>query len=525
MILKNIENKLSRFTIKTVILLAIISLIGLVFRIYFTPWDLPSFAPDTFVYLSEGINYSNGNFSLFNARFVWPIILSFFFMFFDSKNYFEYLTIVRIVSICISALTIPIVFYITKNFVKKQYAYLSAIFFSFHPNIIENSTLGITESIFLLLGLLSFYFLIQKNEKYFLLSFVFAGLAFDTRLNGIVLIILIVIVIFWKFKNKKKLFKQLGIGIVIFIIIISPHLFSYVYSNSSVDRTLEVLDTPFQNKISPHLLSPTGTLDEEMIKSIESGEGINSTEIYKSAFVKEILHLIKISFPYLVFLAPFGFIFVLKNRIFETNILIFAIALSIIVAFPQYTLSAVDRNLFFIIPMLCILSSIFIQKITKNFELKNIFLIGLTFVIILGSVYSIELNSNVNIQLLNEQEKIAKIIVSDFEGRILGDNYPAISRNLIDLSNNPIIINTNEKSTLFSSRFALVTNESLDAYIYQNKIDYLVVDDEFNNRYPIFQKLYFYESKFPQFEKVLDSNELGYSEYKVKIFKTNRLEE
>ena len=51
-----------------------------------------------------------------------------------------------------------------------------------------------------------------------------------------------------------------------------------------------------------------------------------------------------------------------------------------------------------------------------------------------------------------------------------------------------------------------------------------MVDNEFDNRYPIFQELYHYEEKFLEFEKVLDSNEMDYKKYKVKVFKVDKLE-
>jgi len=103
----------------------------------------------------------------------------------------------------ISIASVPIIYFISKNYVDKKYAILTSMFFAVEPNIIENSLFLITEPLFILCGLLSFYFLIQKKDKLILLAFLFAGLSFDTRLNGIVLVLLVLIFSIVKIKKNE----------------------------------------------------------------------------------------------------------------------------------------------------------------------------------------------------------------------------------------------------------------------------------------------------------------------------------
>ena len=144
-------------------LLAII-VAGTIIRFYFTPWDLPSSASDTLVFFIEAYNYANGDFSQYNPRLLWPGFLSIFFVLFSFNEYFEYVTLMRVISILLSVSAIPLVYFVAKQFVEKNYALLASAFFAFDISIIENSTWTLTEPLFLIFALLSFYFIIQNLE-------------------------------------------------------------------------------------------------------------------------------------------------------------------------------------------------------------------------------------------------------------------------------------------------------------------------------------------------------------------------
>jgi len=224
-VIESLENYFEKILKKPVISLGILLVIGIILRVHFTNWDIAPFAPDAFVFMIEGISFSNGDFSYFSTRFFWPLFLSFFFIFFNFEDNLGYFNLMRIITILISVASVPVIYYISKHYVDKKYAICASAIFALEPNIIENSLFAITEPLFILLGLLSIYFLIQKNNKFILLSFLFAGLSFDTRLNGIVLIFLVLIFCFLKLRTKEISVKNFTLGIIILIIVIFPHIY------------------------------------------------------------------------------------------------------------------------------------------------------------------------------------------------------------------------------------------------------------------------------------------------------------
>ena len=188
---------------------------------------------------------------------------------------------------------------------------------------------------------------------------------------------------------------------------------------------------------------------------------------------------------------------------------------------PQYLLSAVFRNLFFIIPFFCILSSIGIQKITENINFKNIFLVLFILGLILISYSFLREIMDFDTELLHENEVFGKYVANNLKGVVMGDAYGPIARNLIDISQKPILLNINENISLISPGYTYSSFTPLIEYAKQNNVNYLVVDDEYDNHFPIFQDIYFNEKKYPDLEKIFDSNYEEYHRYHVKIFKIN----
>ena len=340
-----IDEKIEKIQSKTILSLSIIILVGLAIRLYFTPWDIPTNSSDSFILMIEGIAYSEGDFTYLSHRSLWPLFLSGFFSIFRFENYFEHMTLVRIISISVSLATIPIIYLISKEFVKEKYALLAAIFFTIESNLIENSIFGQTEPLFILFGLTSFYFIIQKNQRYQLLAFIFAGLAFDVRVNGIVLILLVIFALTFKIKNKKELVKKLVFGILIFSLVIGPtHIIQPILQ-----------DEP----IFPFIKTVSVTISEDMkhYSVSQSSEKRSPSEIIFDAIKNEFSHILRVSIPFLIIFFPIGVIISLKNINYKEKILFLAIIISLLIAVFQYTVSNEFRNLFFLIPFFCIFSA------------------------------------------------------------------------------------------------------------------------------------------------------------------------
>ena len=129
----------------------------------------------------------------------------------------------KIFTVIISTATIPLIFAFCNKYFDKRYALLGAVFFAFEPHLIQNSTFGITEPLFIFFSLLAWCLFYSKSEKLIFISFVFVGLASITRLEGLMLYPLFLILLHLKrkqLKPKNHLFLLSLIFIIPIIIII-----------------------------------------------------------------------------------------------------------------------------------------------------------------------------------------------------------------------------------------------------------------------------------------------------------------
>lgn len=502
------KSKLKKVYSSSYFSLGIIILIGLLLRIYFTPWNLPSNSPDAFVYMNEAYYYSRGDFSHV-SRVLWPFFLSLFLTFFEFNNSEGYLTITRIVSICVSVATAPILFMIAKQFVKEKYAVIAAALFIIEANIIENSIFGITEPFFILLGLLSFYFAIHPNKKYLLIAFIFAGLSLDVRLNGVVLFILLICVFIIKYKSFKNDKKIILIGIGIFLLVISPIMIQDIK-----DGRLPFL------VVGNNLITQVASGE---IVAYDSLEESNSFNIISSALKNELLHVFRISIPYLIIFFPFGLVVSLKNLNFQKKILFLTIITSLLVAIPQYTMSNEYRNIFFITPFLSILGAIGLQKLTDNIEFRKYFLIFLIGGLVLLSGYFLQDRYNIDKEIVLEKYEIGGKIAKNFEGNIMGHLRLQIMQNMPEIiTSGPAFYNS--QISLWNPGVTIDTISKLMEYSKENKIDYIVMDDIYDKKhFPIFKQILHNQENFPYLEKVYDSHQDGYKKINIQIFKINYL--
>tara|TARA_B110000438_G_scaffold282224_1_gene309087 strand:- start:5552 stop:7102 length:1551 start_codon:yes stop_codon:yes gene_type:complete len=503
-----IDEKIEKIQSKTILSLSIIILVGLAIRLYFTPWDIPTNSSDSFILMIEGIAYSEGDFTYLSHRSLWPLFLSGFFSIFRFENYFEHMTLVRIISISVSLATIPIIYLISKEFVKEKYALLAAIFFTIESNLIENSIFGQTEPLFILFGLTSFYFIIQKNQRYQLLAFIFAGLAFDVRVNGIVLILLVIFALTFKIKNKKELVKKLVFGILIFSLVIGPtHIIQPILQ-----------DEP----IFPFIKTVSVTISEDMkhYSVSQSSEKRSPSEIIFDAIKNEFSHILRVSIPFLIIFFPIGVIISLKNINYKEKILFLAIIISLLIAVFQYTVSNEFRNLFFLIPFFCIFSVIGVEKFTEKIEIKNIFLILLVVGLILLSANFLKERYDIDKEYFLEKDNFGKYIVNNYEGNISGNIRLEIIRNMPDLVISSNFVN--DKLAYFDPGITINSISQLMEYSQENEIEYLVIEEYvIQKHYPIFKEILSDKNQYKYLEEIFDSNDLDYKKFKAKIFKIN----
>ena len=174
-----------------IIIIFLVSITGLLVRLYFFPSDIPV-SNDAIDYFSYSIALAQGDIfpdGYVINKFGWPIFLSPFFAIFSNPEIIDLMNVQRIVSVFISVLTIIPLYYLIKYFFNKEIGIVAASLFIFNPKIIENSLLGISDPLFIFFITLTIMFVFVKDSKYYFISYIVAGFGFIVRQEGILILI------------------------------------------------------------------------------------------------------------------------------------------------------------------------------------------------------------------------------------------------------------------------------------------------------------------------------------------------
>ncbi|RZD39784.1 MAG: hypothetical protein CXT78_13515, partial [Thaumarchaeota archaeon] len=226
-----------------------------------------------------------------------------------------------------------------------------------------------------------------------------------------------------------------------------------------------------------------------------------------------------IMIPNLIFFVPLGIIQYFKNRKKENN---FVIIFPIIMVLPMlyaYSVPALDtRYLYFLFPILCLLSGLAIQHYISKTKTQNYILVGIFIVILFSSILFYEYKKDDwRMDIDNEKEylKISQEILEFSEGI---NYHPTIGRylNVDQLPNQwPILHDKiSKKVELISPR-----QNSLNDFIVQNNesLTHIVVD---NNSDLQKYLLEIYDKEY-EFLELVYEYEMKEKERKFKVFKIN----
>ena len=187
----DIINKLNNSRRNQIIFLSLLVISALVIRLYNFPLDVPFFgdaqgyfwyAIDTSILNQFPVGHSVTN----NG---WPLFVSIFFHIIDSNNFLDYQNIQRFIGVIFSVLTIFPVYFLCTRFFKKSYSLLGATLFIFEPRLIQNSSNGTPESMYIFLIATLLYLFLSNNFKKIYLSFLIIGIISVVRYEGLLLII------------------------------------------------------------------------------------------------------------------------------------------------------------------------------------------------------------------------------------------------------------------------------------------------------------------------------------------------
>ena len=526
-----------------IIYLICLALISLCFKLFLVDFSIPVNS-DNLAYVLNGIAHSNGDFDHPSARSIgWSLFLSPFFSLMNSNDILDYSNTAKIISIGISTATIFLIYKVGRKFFDERYSLVAACLFAFLPQLNYNSVMALSEPLFIFSAIASFYFLLNSKSKFVIIALIFAAFSYWIRLNGIILFLIVSITYILTFKKSRIFLKNYGIGLVVFLIIISPMLLQK-YEQFGDPFYSSYQDTMF-SKNYEELISNISLNTKTSVSLYIEKNGILDFiyTFFISGFINSVILLSKISFPYLFILIPLGILFSFRafdqksqytkaNWIFIlSSIFLMSFILSVV---PE------QRFLLFLMPFLVLFSVIPIQRVTEyglsTFSLsrkqKDIFLvIVIIIIIILSGLFTLRYEK-LDPVLENEKMDFAKYALENLHGNTLRDFGGAT-----DYINFVILLDHNDfqdfkirswadgtERNKFAYQETGVSASNIEDLVLKGEslnLNYLISNQHSTFYYPYIDQVYHNEKQYPYLIKIFDSSEYGYEKLKIKVFEIN----
>jgi hypothetical protein len=429
----------------------------------------------------------------------WPMLLSIFFKIFYFNNFWDYIALQKLVSIIISAGTIIPIYFLCNRFFGKYLSLLGAIFFAIEPRLIQNSLLGITEPLYILLLSIIFFLFLSSDKKFVYMSFGFLGLSTMVRFESIILFVPLSIIFFLQFRNEKNIVKKYLLTVIIFSLMLIPMI---------AENTLIGNENIVANRIDAELSYIGG----ELIKDPQ-----NIPWYYNYNFENIVKILGWSMIPIFLMFVPFGVILILKNWEKRNIFIILATIFTLIPGFYALLRFADVRYLFPTYPMFCVISLFAIKWYNEKIQNKKLFIMILLVGVVFSSALFLEYKVKVDEVHESEALSIAKEVIHKTE--VINQYSPESKYIMIaqmSESKFPILSSDFKKSPLLD-----YDANSLEEYLRLGEkmgLTHLVLDGKDSIYRPIFFKEVFEnEEKYPYLLKIYDSVNHNFK-YHVKIF-------
>lgn len=520
---EEINSKIDFSKKQLIILLSSLIILGLVIRIYHYPYDMPIIADglDYFAYSYKMSQLGNFPENWILSNNLWPAVVSLFFGIFERSTFLENIVIQRTLTVLISILTSIPVFFLCKKFFNKSVSIIGASIFIFEPRIILNSTTGIIEPLYILIGTTTLVLFLNKDRKSIYASFVLAGIFSLLRWEGLLLIFGMIGLYVSRFRYEKRVILNTIVVIVIFLMTITPLVL------------INLENTGKDGLISPLLNYGPGYVNEYIIEESKIDEFVSTADSENKIFVL-IENLVKnttkflgwVMIPTFIGFLPISVLMILKNNIIQkwnfekTTIVVFMI-LFFLPALYAFSRNFNDlRYLYVLFPIFSMISLVFLNKILETKTKRKIFSIAIILGVIVSSSLFLQIAEK-NDNLEKERYEIAKFLVSNADGVNLSSFTKYFAAAEID-NNWPNIPEPNLSGhvTVKTNKFK-IKEPNLIQFIQNNKdggLTHIISEDMPDS--VIFQDVYRNSENYPFLEKVFDGNEMGMMS-KVKIFKIN----
>jgi len=500
---------------RNLIILSIVIFSSLSLRLFLIPIDVPikldgidyfSFA---FEFSKNGI-YPNG---ILHTNDGWSIFLSPFFSIVGSSDFMNLIYTQRIVSIILSTMTIIPVYYLCKKFTSSSFSLVGTSIFAFHPRLIENSILGITESLFIFLVTLTLFFIFSKNDKLLFFGFITASFSSIVRYEGLMIFIPLSIFFFIKYRNNKKHYLRyiLFIGIALLILLPIANLRSQDYE---MDGFMSHLFSGIQ------IISCTFQCDFEDPEVSEDPNYIQTKNLYSNSLISTVKYLIWVSIPFFLILTPIGVYQFFKSR--NNNLLyllLFGFFLLIPASYAYGREIQEIRYLFVLFPILSIFSANAFN-FNKKF-LKNNWFLFLIPVFFIFSIFYFSLYQD-DYVFQKEIYFVTKYIVDEADGVNIynGNGYVKVAT-LENNWPNPLTLNEKGRTIYDVNKIPYDNSKTLEEFLINSKnknLTHLVILE--NNKNPFLDDLFKNYKNYQYLTKTFDSADFEF-ENRILVFKIN----
>jgi hypothetical protein len=523
LLLRTLESKINIFLNKPILSLTLIGTISLILRLVYLPFDIPIILDglDYFWYASD-ISFLKGfppEYSIGNSG--WPIFLSAIFSFFEFDNFLNYMNLQRHVTIFLSIATIIPVYFICKRFFDKSYAIIGASLFAFDPRIIQNSLLGITDPLYIILSAISFCLFFTKQKKFFYLSFIVAAFAAFVRSEGIFIFAAFTVIFFVMHKKESRKIKTFLIASGVYLSTLLPVIFWRIQNNGT-------------DLISGRILVESNNV----FVQYSSDQGWIGLVNYATHAIGNSIQLGGWSLiPVFILFIPFGIYFSFKQKDSELKYILLLIFILLIPVFFAFSIASDVRYIFYTFPLFCLVSLLGIKGIKNKLKVKNTFFILILGGVLISSITFLEIKSIDN-EYQKEVFEIGKEIINktdainDFypqsaflEPAAMPEKWPVLKSSFqietIRDDNNRAVIETSYDSKIHI--FNTENYSSIKQFIKNNKNNGLthIVVDNYEKRSAFLKEVYFHDENYPYLEKIFDSEQAVFSKYHLKIYKIN----
>ena len=488
----------------TLLLLSIICLVALVLRLYYIPYNVPITHDGFSGYFLHALYISIlGNLPNYSSTHSgWSEFLSLFFMIFHSDNFIDYMNLQRIVSVVLSVITIIPIYFICKFFFNNYYSLIGATVFAFNPKIILNSTLGISESLYILAITLGILFFLHSNKKIIYLSFGFFAWATIIRSEGAFWFVAFTIIYFLRFRKNRKDCIMFLVALTVFLLVLSPFVYQRILcceSTAIIERGLGEINNNNNN----------GKLDDQNKIFTYGPNWINGIKLFGWSII-----------PIFIIFVPIGLITIFKQMKYPNYLLVLV---PIILAIPvMYALSIAPdtRYVYSIFPIFCVIVLFGISWIVDKFHHKKLVLSLILIGMIMGSMAFLEINK-IDYSGESEVYQVSKFVANNVDGINSGSKIEkymmaAEMANRWPVKSTPGDLRDTFKVKQFTTKEIKTFDEFIIKYKDQ-KLTHIVVDDYTDS---ILSAVYHNGKKIPYLEKIYDSKEYGYK-YSLKLYKIN----